>query len=962
MNDISPWRVRRRFPENDEIEPEYSYGSQQDELQFSHYWSVLVKYRRSIIALFLLVFVFGSYLTISTTKLYTSSATLKIEPQNPQVTGVGALQPLESISGPQYDYHQTQFALLRSRPLAARVIIDLDLETNKAFTEFTIVSQNPFDHARLWFSRLIRGLAKYVAPLIKSDPKSDEVQINSLSLESMSGEAEEDVAPYLIDRYLGLISITPVENTRLVKVIFTTPNPTLSEMLATAHARNFMKMSLESRFTMTKEARNFLDQKKAEFRQRMEKSEAALNNFRRAHGVVSVDKGENIVVDRLVELNRQLTAARAQRIEAESLNRTVENKNNQDLAEVMRQGLVQQLKGNISNLEAEKVRLDTIFKADHPRIQELSQHIARARQALDNEVANVVRGIRSNYAAAVAKERALETETYKQQQDALKLKEVGVDYTLLQEEVNADRSLYENVLKRLSETNVSNDLAVSNIQLVEKAEKPLTPSYPNTPSFLLTTMFAGLLFGVATAFIREYLDSTLGTPSDVWRAVGLGTLGVVPHFKFLNARTYGAGLARFLPGRGPKSAAHEMRTPAKQSLVSQSPISIASESYRSIRTSLLLSQAGKPPQVILLTSPLPGEGKTVTALNLAAVLAQDGYSVLLMDGDMRKGCCHERLGLGRNGGLSNILTGGIGLQDGIQQTSIDRLSLLSRGAPPPNPSELLGSRIMKETLKDLREIYDFILIDSPPIVGISDAAILSGATDGVLLILDGQSTSTFYAQKAVERLDMVRARLLGVVLNGVNLQHPYYSYLRSYDSYYSNGLTSEYGPAEAISQDHHTSYEENNGTTEAELRKPNRHRHSPKSSEVTLSTGNFKDVSPAIFSDVEGARAGLEMVEVARANFGGDSVWTNGSSDRNQNRVVNVLSRGSLHQVIEALRKTIGPIASTIVHEHISALGESRYDFPASRMDELVRSIEGAMTAEELKLFSKYYLQPDSHV
>jgi capsular exopolysaccharide synthesis family protein len=951
MNDISPWRVRRRFPENDEIEPEYSYGSQQDEFQFTHYWSVLVKHRRSIIALFLLVLVFGSYLTLSTTKLYTSSATLKIEPQNPQVTGVGALQQLESISG-QYDYHQTQFALLKSRPLAARVIIDLDLESNKAFTEFTIVSQNPLDHARRWFSRLVRGLSKYVTPLIKSEQKGDEAQFNSLSHELMNGEAEKEVAPYLIDRYMNLIGISPVENTRLVKVIFTTPNPALSEMLATAHARNFMKMSLESRFTMTKEARNFLDQKKAEFRQRMEKSEAALNNFRRAHGVVSVDKGENIVVDRLVELNRQLTAARAQRIEAESLNRTVENKNNQDLAEVMRQGLVQQLKGNISNLEAEKARLDTIFKADHPRIQELGQHIARARLALDSEIANVVRGIRSNYAAALAKERALETETYKQQQDALKLKEVGVDYTLLQEEVNADRSLYENVLKRLSETNVSNDLAVSNIQLVEKAEKPQAPSYPNTSSFLLTTMFAGLLFGVATAFVREYLDSTLGTPVDVWRAVGLGTLGVVPHFKFLKTRAYGAGLARFLPGRQPKSAAHEVCTPAKQSLVSQSPTSIAAESYRSIRTSLLLSQAGKPPQIILLTSPLPGEGKTVTALNLAAVLAQDGYSVLLVDGDMRKGCCHERLGLGRNGGLSNILTGGIGLQDGIQQTSIDRLSLLSRGAPPPNPSELLGSRMMKQTLLELRPLYDFILIDSPPIVGISDAAILSGATDGVLLILDGQSTSALYAQKAVERLDMVRAQLLGVVLNGVNLQNPYYSYFQSYENYYSNSRTSEYDRGDATSHDHRTRYD-SNGTA---VKKLKRNRYSPESAEVSLNSTELVEAELTI-SDLQGAIDGR-----GQANAGVDTTRAEGAFDRNQKQVVTVPSKGALHRVIGALAKTIGPIASTIVHEHISALGESRYDFPASRIDELVRSIEGAMTAEELKLFTRYYLQPDSHL
>ena len=193
-----------------------------------------------------------------------------------------------------------------------------------------------------------------------------------------------------------------------MNVQFTTPDPALSQALANAHVQAFMRMSLESRFSLTQEAREFLEQKKNELQQKLERSEGELNRFRRAHGVLSVGKGENIVVDRLVDLNKQLTAARAQRIEAESLYRTVENRNYQDLAEVMRQGLVQQLKSNLANLEAEKARVATIFKPDHPRIQELNHQIAAARQALNNEVANVVRGIRSNYAAALAKERALE--------------------------------------------------------------------------------------------------------------------------------------------------------------------------------------------------------------------------------------------------------------------------------------------------------------------------------------------------------------------------------------------------------------------------------------------------------------------------------------------------------------------------------------------------------------------------
>jgi polysaccharide biosynthesis transport protein len=673
---------------------------------------------------------------------------------------------------------------------------------------------------------------------------------------------------------------------------------------------------------LTKEARDFLEQKKADLRTRLESSEAALNKFRRSHGVVSVEKGENIVVDRLIDLNKQLTGARAQRIEAESLYRTVENQNNQDLAEVMRQGLIQQLKSNVATLEAEKARTATIFKPDHPRIQELNQQIASARQALNAEIANIVRGIKSTYAAALAKEQGLQGEADRQQRDALRLRELGVDYTLLQEEVNANRSLYEGVLKRLSETNFSNDLAISNMQIAEMAAMPLSPSGPNVSMYFMASIGAGLLLGIGGAFIREILDSVVATPEDVWRSVGLGTLGVVPHVKFLSGeRSFTARIKRTLSLPAPKPAATKAESP-RELIIYQSPLSILNEAYRSIRTSLLLSRAEKPPQAILLTSPSPGEGKTVTSVNIAIALAQDGYSVLLIDADMRKGCCHERLGLSRNSGLSNILTGRLSSQDTIRPTPIERLSLLSRGAPPPNPSELLGSHIMKETLKNLREMYDFILIDSPPVIGISDAAILSVLVDGVLLVLDGQNTSTPSAQKAVERLDMVRARMLGVVLNGVDLQDPHYSYFRSYDQYYT--LRNE-GNGNAVNGNgsHHVPNVYGNGSGDVRHNGVSHVLHVGNSTNGSKIVPSARDIEPIFADDV----SILDQAE-------------------------DVVSQTTLHRVVEALTKSIGPLAPKIVQEHIASLGESRYAFPENRINELLQSLKAAITEEQLKTFT----------
>lgn len=918
MNELSPWR-KRRLDRNEEIQPEFSHISEPGEVSISAYWNILVKNLKIIVALFLLVFVPGAYFVGSATPLYTATAKIKIEPQNPQVMGLGELQPL---AGGVYDYHQTQFALLRSRPLAATVITELGLEANKTFTHANIVSPNPVDHVRPWVLLPLRFVSSYVRWVFKSQSKTNESgPIPQTAVPGKPGP-ELTVSPGHIDRYLGFLAVAPIAQTRLVSVYFTTPNPALSQALANAHVQAFMRMSLENRFSLTQEAREFLDQKKNELQQKLERSEADLNGFRRAHGVLSIEKGENTVVDRLVDLNRQLTAARAKRIEAESLYRTVEKRNYQDLTEVMGQGLVQQLKSNLANLEAEMARLAKTFKPDHPRIQQLNHQINAARQALNNEVANVVRGIRSSYVAALEKERALESEAGKQQQDALKLRELGVQYTLLQEEVNANRSLYSSVLKRLSETNVSSDLALSNMQIVERAAKPLGSSGPDGSLFLLASAVSGLFLGLGVAFLREFFDSKVRTPEEVWRSVGLGTLGVVPHLKFLNRPTYST---RQIKGRKQAALPTVSQVPAKELITNHGPLSIMNEAYRTIRTSLLLSQADKPPQVVLLTSPSPGEGKTVTSLNLAIALARDGHTVLLVDADLRKGCCHHRLGLTNNRGLSNILAGRLSLDEGIQETPVSGLSLLSRGIPPPNPSELLGSPKMKDILKELRQRFEFILIDSSPVIAISDAAILSVITDGVLLVFDGQRTSTASAQKAVERLDTVRARFLGVILNAVNLDDPDYSYYRTYSQYYHQDSNENEDFDERSANGFHQN-DQGNGASAKQSREENCVELFGNESLSEMNEG-------ATFKSTQAPRT--TAAEAAHSHGG---------------KPDGIVSRAFMNRLMDLFMESVGPVSPLIVRHHIGMLGESNDAFPKSRIDELMKLLAPEIGDPEIRL------------
>jgi polysaccharide biosynthesis transport protein len=893
MKDISPWRLHPTT-EAEATRADYVHSADAHEVDLKDYFNVLIKHRRLLILVFLVVFVIGAYFSLTATALYQASSILKIEPQNPSVTGLGEMLRLHESGSPSYDYYQTQFKLLESRTLAAKVITELKLESDKIFTSAQVITSNPVDRVQSW----IFGKLSFLVSLISSkQPKttqeesaSVDIAVNAKSHSGNTGHSIRipDVESWLIGRYKQFLAVKPIKSTRLVEIVFSTPDPGLSQRLADAHTVRFIQLSLENRFALTKDARDFLDGKNAELKEKLQRSEDALNRFRQTHGVVSMEKGENIAVERLVDFNRQLTAARAQRIEAESLYKVVENRSNQSLAQVVNQGMVPNLRSNLLTLEAEKVKLSSIFKPDHPRMIELNQQISEMKRSLNAEVSNVVRGIQESYFAARAKEDALQAESHKQQQAALNLKEVGVQYAVLEEEVKVNRALYESVLKRLSETNISNDMAISNMQITQSAEKPRRPFTPNIPLNLSVSALLGLSLGIGLVFVRECFDSSLNTPQHVWRAVALSTFGVVPDLNSLNRRflSYRKGLSeKFLP-KSLAPSRQQSSTGSKELIVSHHPLSILAESYRSIRTALLFSRSEKPPQVVLVTSPSPGEGKTVTTLNLAIALTQDGHSVLVIDADLRKGSCHARLGITNHNGLSNVLTGNLPLDEAVRPTSVSGLSLLSRGIRPPNPTDLLGSHKMSQTLSKLRESFNFILIDSPPAIAVSDAAVLSVLCDGVVLVFHGKKTTMASARQTMERLDAIRAPFLGVILNGVDLGNPEYAYYRCY-------YGSDYASAGA-----------------------------PENGDGKLAAAP--------------AQEALADDQFRLEDLGSGTV-----------------PQDFFDEMISKLSEAAGPMAPLIIRYQIALLGESRAAFPKNRLKELFEGVGQEILNEELR--AKFY-------
>ncbi|MGE0826105.1 MAG: GumC family protein [Candidatus Binatia bacterium] len=747
-------------------------------LGLAEVWKILRKHRWLILFVLLVVGGLGVVWTFSKIPMYTAKATLKIEPQTLAILRVEDRVAQTTADPAVYDYYKTQFALLQNRPLAARVIKELQLDSNPTFLGTSTLGVT--EQLRSRFSTVWQSLSALVSHL-------SQVGRSSSSSSSVENGARQpsfafDVHPGIIRRYLSLLDVKPVSGTRLVEVAFTTPDPALSQRLANAHIAAFIRQALESRFELTEEAREFLQKKLTELRKDVEHAGTALNQFREERGVVSLEGNENIGVERMVELNRRLTDARAKRIELESLYQMTAQNNSHYLPLVVEDGLVRQLKTNLATLEAESARLSSTFTAAHPRLRELHTQIDEIRRRLDQEITDVLRRIAVDAATARHREATLQREVEEQQQRVLRLKAIEADYNFLKEEATSSRALYEAVLKRLHETSLWNESVVSNIEISEPAELPLAPSSPQRQRDFTLSVIAGLFLAVGLAVFLEYSDSTVKTPEDIWQAGAVYTLGLVPQ----QTRTFPATslyghFARFLP-------THHDREPLVTLVSSSSPALFVStqqpfglvEFYRNICASLLLSRAGNPPQTILVTSAHAGDGKTVTTVNLGISLAQLGYSVVVVDADLRQGGCHTLLGQRNVCGLTDVLHGLLPVRTVLQETTVPGLSFLCRGEAVPNPTRLLGSQELKALMGDLRQRFDFIVLDSPPAIALSDAALLSQVCDGALLVTRWGKTPAQVVRRLVDRLDAIYAPVLGVILNGVDLRDPDYVDYRQY--------------------------------------------------------------------------------------------------------------------------------------------------------------------------------------
>ena len=724
----------------------YSYSPPQEEkeVHLRDYWRVIRKRQWTVIAFFLIVLITTAIATYTMKPIYRGTVTIQIDRENPSFVD---FKEIFSVNMWDLDYYQTQYKILESRTLAKRVVQSLKLAEHP---EFLPQPETPFQK---WKSNLLHS----VFALFKS-PKKDENKPAQTSTQS-APEADKETA--LVGQFLGNLKVEPIRNSRLVKVHFDAMNPELAAQVPNSLAAGYIQQSLESRFTSMEQARDWLSNQIDILKGKVERADEALQEFGSRHGIVSLDEKENIIMQRLTELNDTLTKAESDRMAKEALFRQSKDKDFDSLPTILENKVIQDLKQTLNQLDAQYTKLLETYKPEYPEMVRLRKQVASVEKRLEAETQKVINGIRNEYESSRRKEALIRAAFEEQKTRVMAMKDRAIQYNILKREADTNRELYRDLLQRMKQAGVSAGITASNIKVIDPAEVPGGPYKPNVKMNLLLAMVVGLFLGVGLAFFFEYLDNTIKTPEDEEQVLRLPSFGMVPELTYDKKK------------RSEKGAFYPVE------LVTHGhPKSVLSEAYRNIRTSILLSFSEKPPKKIAVTSANPFEGKTTTVINTAIALSQTGAQVVVIDGDMRKPRIHKIFEEdGENGmGLSNYLSGIAELKMIVKKTEVPNLYYIPAGPIPPNPSELLGSKLFTTMLQALATKFDHIILDSPPVLGFADAAIISSAIDGVILVAAGGKTPKETLQHAKEALQQVNAKILGVVINRVDIQKSYYGY------------------------------------------------------------------------------------------------------------------------------------------------------------------------------------------
>ena len=572
---------------------------------------------------------------------------------------------------------------------------------------------------------------------------------------------------------------------------FESEDPQLAALVANTHVQNYIEQNFRSKYDATTQASKFLSGELEELRIKVETSENARIAYERQNQIWQIDEKQNITTQTMGDLNKAVTDAQTTLTTKEAVYRMATSGNVELLPEVRNSPVIQDLLKRQSALNDSYADALNQYGPNFPKVQRLAEQKKETDEEMARALKTMVSSIEEDYKTARQHLELLQEALDRQKVEANDLAEKLVQYHILEHDAESYKLLYDGLLQKLKEAGITAGLRSSNIRVVDPALVPTSPSRPQKARNILLSVLVGLVGGIGLAIFREYLDNTVKSPDDVEALTGLASLAVVPSLP--NSIIHQGRLSRLAKKNAPQSVSG----PRVELISYTTPKSQISEAFRALRTSLLLSQAEHPPQVILVTSALPREGKTTAAVNLAVTLAQLGDRTLLIDADLRKPGVRRALNLtiGKEAGLSSYLAGVSSLDEVVvPHPTINNLAAMTTGPVPPNPADLLSSHLIREVIAELRLRFKFIVIDSPPVMAATDAVILSVVTDGVLVVVRSGETPKEAFTRTCDLLKAVKSRLLGVVLNGVDSSAPdyYYSY-RYYPYAYGYGYGEDIG-------------------------------------------------------------------------------------------------------------------------------------------------------------------------
>jgi polysaccharide biosynthesis transport protein len=709
--------------------------------------AIIIKHWKPAIGVAMLVIAGMMYQTYTTVPLYRAQARIQIEEEH-TTAQTDFKEPSLVYTDPE-PYYQTQYKILQGRDLALRAVKKLQLQTVPEF--------NGTGAKQPALTQAIADIKAKAVALVGGDATVPARRAGAPLNENQQADA-----------FLGRVQVAPVRGSRLVDVYFVSADPQFAARAVNVLAEEYVNQNLDFRLQNTDKTLEWLTEEVAKQQNVVQTSERMLAEYRENKNALSLEDRQNIIVSRLNQVNDAASRARMTRIQKEALyNQVAAASDRESLSTIASSPFVQQLKTRVAELQREKLRLEDRYGQKHPDVQRVNDQIADAQRQLDVEVDRSVAAIKADYQAAVAEEKQLGRDLETQKAQATDLNRKSIDYSVLQREAESNRQVYESLLQREKEMRVVSNSRANNVRLLDRAETPGSPFTPNTRRAWIMALLVGLGLGIAAAFAIDYLDDTVKTPEDVTWRLHLNFLGLVPKV-------------------------HGERHPLLSGPVPHD----FGEAFRALRTALVASSSTDATRVIAVTSTQPLEGKTTTAVNIALALAIGGARVLLIDADMRRPSLHKAMRLPNDRGLAELLGGKAKMREVVQRCGDPNLLVISAGHTPSNPSELLGSDRMRAFVQQLTTgPFDWIVIDTPPVLAVTDAVVLAPLVHGVSFVIGAEMTRWRLAERAIETLQAGHPRSIAAILNRVDFDRNRYYYSR----YYGHQYKSYYAEAPAAS-------------------------------------------------------------------------------------------------------------------------------------------------------------------